>query len=123
LTGQPRNPFRELRIMGAGQFLRDLPAIASRIGEGDRAHAPAVVHRPIDQCHSVLIQLSGRRAEEPDDSDGFGTGDRLRGRAKTRRKGRSVPLDHGELLIHQQRRVDIRVAIARDKHPAATHHP
>src|SRR2546429_214928 len=46
-----------LGTVGAGQFLSDLPDMASRIGEAGRADSPRPVHRAIEQVHPVRGQF------------------------------------------------------------------
>src|SRR6187200_1568200 len=49
------------RARSAGQLLRDLPGVAARIGEGERAHTPVAVGRAADYWHPRLIQLGAHR--------------------------------------------------------------
>jgi len=52
-----------------GQLLRDLPRVAARIGEGERAHTPVTVCRAADYRHLMLIQLGAYCIHVLDEDD------------------------------------------------------
>src|SRR5690348_14813138 len=55
-----------LGTVGAGQFLSDLPDMASRIGEAGRADSPRSVHRAVEQVHPARGQFCAYRVDVVD---------------------------------------------------------
>ena len=52
-----------------GQLLRDLPGVAARIREGERAHSPGAVCRAADDRDFALVQFDTHRIRVLDEHD------------------------------------------------------